>query len=72
MGAIEYVRKRLVQVRDAGKAVLLISLDLDETLALADRIAVIYEGRIVAVLDREETDERTLGLLMAGGGAVHV
>ncbi|HPE65977.1 MAG TPA: ABC transporter ATP-binding protein [Synergistales bacterium] len=72
VGAIEYVRKRLVQVRDAGKAVLLISLDLDETLALADRIAVIYEGRIVAVLDREETDERTLGLLMAGGGAVHV
>ena len=72
VGAIEYVHKRLVQVRDTGKAVLLISLDLDETLALADRIAVIYEGRIVAVLDREEADERTLGLLMAGGGTVHV
>lgn len=72
VGAIEYVHKRLVQVRDEGKAVLLVSLDLDETLALADRIAVIYEGRIVAVLDREEADERRLGLLMAGGGAVHV
>ncbi len=72
VGAIEYVHKRLVQVRDDGKAVLLISLDLDETLDLADRIAVIYGGRIVAVLDREDADERKLGLLMAGGEAVHV
>ena len=72
VGAIEYVHKRLVQVRDEGKGVLLVSLDLDETLYLADRIAVIYEGKIVSVLDREEADERKLGLLMAGGEAVHV
>ncbi|MDI9370021.1 MAG: ABC transporter ATP-binding protein [Synergistaceae bacterium] len=72
VGAIEYVHKRLVQVRNEGKGVLLVSLDLDETLGLADRIAVIFEGRIVAVLDREDADEKKLGLLMAGGEAVHV
>ncbi len=72
VGAIEYVHKRLVQVRDEGKAVLLVSLDLDEVMSLADRIAVIYGGRIVGVLDRSEADERKLGLLMAGGGANNV
>jgi ABC-type uncharacterized transport system ATPase subunit len=67
VGAIEFVHKKLIEERDNGKAVLLISLELDEVLALADRIAVIYNGKIVDVLDRQNADERLLGLLMAGG-----
>jgi ABC-type uncharacterized transport system ATPase subunit len=67
VGATEYVRKRLVEMRDQGCAVLLISVDLDEILTLSDRIAVIYEGRIVATKPVEGTDERELGLLMGGG-----
>ncbi len=67
VGATEYVRKKLVEMRDQGCAVLLISADLDEIWALSDRIAVIYEGEIVAIKDPEKTSERELGLLMAGG-----
>jgi len=67
VGATEYVRGKLVEVRNHGCAVLLISADLDEIWALSDRIAVIYEGRIVAVKDPEKTSESELGLLMAGG-----
>ena len=67
VGATEYVRGKLVEVRNHGCAVLLISADLDEIWALSDRIAVIYEGRIVAVKDPEKTNESELGLLMAGG-----
>jgi len=67
VGATEYVRSRLVDIRSKGCAVLLISADLDEIWALSDRIAVIYEGRIVAVKDPERTSETELGLLMAGG-----
>ncbi len=67
VGAIEYVRNALVQQRDQGRAVLLISYELDEVLDIADRINVIYNGRIVADLDPEETDEQAVGLLMAGG-----
>ena len=67
VGATEYVRKKLVEMRDQGCAVLLISADLDEIWALSDRIAVIYEGEIVATKDPEKTTERELGLLMAGG-----
>jgi len=55
-----------VEARDAGKAVLLVSLELDEILALADRIAVMYEGEIVGVVDRDEATEELLGLMMAG------
>jgi ABC-type uncharacterized transport system ATPase subunit len=66
VGATEYVRSKLVDMRNEGCAVLLISADLDETWALSDRIAVIYEGRIVAVKDPEKTSESELGLLMAG------
>jgi simple sugar transport system ATP-binding protein len=67
IGATEYVRGKLVEMRDRGSAVLLISADLDEIWALSDRIAVIYEGRIVAIKDPDETSEQELGLLMAGG-----
>jgi ABC-type uncharacterized transport system ATPase subunit len=67
IGATEYVRGKLVEMRDSGSAVLLISADLDEIWALSDRIAVIYEGRVVAIKDPNETSEQELGLLMAGG-----
>jgi len=67
VGATEYVRKKLLEMRDEGSAVLLVSADLDEIWALSDRIAVIYEGRIVAVKEPAETDETELGLLMTGG-----
>lgn len=68
VGATEYVRRKLVEMRDRGAGVLLISADLDEIWALSDRVAVIYEGRIVAVKDVDETDQQEIGLLMAGGG----
>jgi general nucleoside transport system ATP-binding protein len=68
VGSIEFVHKRLVAQRDAGAAVLLVSSELDEIYALADRIAVMFEGRIVAF--RPPTiSEQDLGLLMAGSGA---
>lgn len=68
VGAIEFIHKKLIEQRDAGKAVLLISLELDEILNVSDRIAVIYEGEIVGIVNPEETDHEQLGLLMAGGG----
>lgn len=67
VGAIEYIHKRIVEERDKGKAVLLVSLELDEILALSDRIAVMYGGKIVDILDRKDADEKKLGILMAGG-----
>jgi len=66
IGATEYVRRRLVEMRDKGCAILLISPDLDEILVLCDRIAVIYEGKIVAVKERDKTNELEIGLLMTG------
>ena len=66
VGAIEFVHKRLVEERDEGKAVLLVSLELDEILSLSDRILVIYEGRIVAEYGPEVSDEE-LGIAMTGG-----
>ncbi|MBV7274151.1 ABC transporter ATP-binding protein [Clostridium sp. PL3] len=67
VGAIEYIHKRLVQERDNGKAVLLVSLELDEIMALSDKIAVMYDGKVVEVLDRKDATEQKLGILMAGG-----
>ncbi len=67
VGAIEFVHKRLLAERDAGRAVLLFSLELDEVRALADRILVIYAGRIVGELPPKASDEE-LGLMMTGGG----
>ena len=66
VGSIQYIHRQVVAKRDEGVAVLLNSSELDEVLALADRIAVIYRGRIVGVLDREEANRERLGLLMAG------
>ncbi|MHA2389928.1 MAG: heme ABC transporter ATP-binding protein, partial [Candidatus Hodarchaeales archaeon] len=66
VGVIEYVHRRLVELRDAGRAILLISSDLDEVLTLSDRIAVLFEGNIVAIEDPKQTSEQRLGLLMAG------
>lgn len=67
VGAIEYIHSRLVQERDNGKAVLLVSLELDEILNVSDRIAVMYEGEVVGIVDADQTDENELGLMMAGG-----
>ncbi|MRX70655.1 ATP-binding cassette domain-containing protein [Bacillus lacus] len=66
VGAIEFIHRRLIEQRDQGKAVLLLSFELDEILNVSDRIAVIYEGQIIAVVDPKETTEQELGLLMAG------
>jgi simple sugar transport system ATP-binding protein len=66
VGAIEYIHHKLVEQRDAGKAVLLISLELDEVMNLSDRILVIYEGSIVADLNPKEITVQDLGLYMAG------
>ncbi|KFN03284.1 ABC transporter ATP-binding protein [Bacillus clarus] len=67
VGAIEFIHKKLIEQRDKGKAVLLLSLELDEILNVSDRVAVIYEGKIVAIVNAKETNEQQLGLLMAGG-----
>ena len=69
IGAIEFIHGRLLAMRDAGKAVLLVSVELDEILALADRILVMFDGRIVGELPAERAEERRIGLLMAGIGA---
>ena len=66
VGAIEFVQKQLIAQRDQGKAVLLISFELDEIINVSDRIAVIYEGQIVGEVLPEETNDRELGLMMAG------
>lgn len=66
VGAIEYIHKRLVALREQGKAVLLISFELDEIMNLADRIGVIFNGQIVGEVTPAETNEQELGLMMAG------
>ncbi|MCD1148013.1 ABC transporter ATP-binding protein [Peptoniphilus sp. KCTC 25270] len=67
VGAIEYIHRFLVEQRNKGKAVLLVSFELDEVMNLSDRIAVIFEGEIVKTLDGNVANEKDLGLLMAGG-----
>ncbi|MDR2257749.1 MAG: ATP-binding cassette domain-containing protein, partial [Treponema sp.] len=66
VGAVEYIHGKLLEMRDAGKAVLLVSTELDELLSLSDTIAVIYEGAIAAVDAADRFDERRLSLLMTG------
>ena len=66
VGAIEYIHKQLVEQRDAGKGVLLVSLELDEVMTVSDRILVMYEGEIVGQLDPKKTTVEELGLYMAG------
>ncbi len=66
VGAIEFIHKKLIEERDKGRAVLLLSFELDEIMNVSDRIAVMFDGNIVANLKPEETNEQELGLLMAG------
>lgn len=67
VGAIEYIHKRLIQARDEGKAVLVISFELDEILNVSDRIAVIHDGQIQGIVRPESTTKQELGILMVGG-----
>ena len=67
VGAIEAIHKRVLKERESGKAILLISSELSEVLTLSDRIAVMYEGKIVGILERAEATEEKLGILMSGG-----
>jgi len=69
VGSIEFIHRQLVTRRDDGMAVLLVSSELDEILSLADRVAVMYQGRVVAVLEGGEIDPDRIGLLMAGAAA---
>ncbi len=69
VGAIEYVHRYIVEQRNKGKAVLLVSFELDEVMSLSDRIDVIFEGKIVGSVRGSEANENQLGLMMAGGGA---
>lgn len=66
VGAIEFIHKRLIEQRDNGKAVLLVSFELDEVMNVSDRIAVIFDGQILDIVNPKETNEQELGLLMAG------
>ena len=68
IGAIEFIHKRIVEMRDAGAAVLLVSVELDEIMSLADRIIVMCGGRIVGEMPAASADERSLGLMMANVG----
>ncbi|KXS40838.1 MULTISPECIES: ABC transporter ATP-binding protein [unclassified Candidatus Frackibacter] len=67
VGAIEFIHRRILEQRDEGKAVLLVSAELPEVISLSDRIAVMYEGEIVDIVDAAEATEEKLGILMAGG-----
>jgi len=66
VGSIEYIHKRIVEKRDEGCAVLLVSPELDEIMELSDRIAVMYRGKIVAIVPADQATKSYIGLLMAG------
>ncbi|BAC15343.1 ABC transporter ATP-binding protein [Oceanobacillus iheyensis] len=66
VGAIEFIHKKLIEERDKGRAILLVSFELDEIMNVSDRIAVMFDGKIVADVKPEDTNEQELGLLMAG------
>ena len=66
IGAIEFIHKRIIAMRDAGKAILVVSVELEEIRSLADRIIVMFDGTITGELDSADADERKIGLLMAG------
>ncbi|MEQ9040939.1 MAG: ABC transporter ATP-binding protein [Silicimonas sp.] len=66
IGAIEFIHQQIVELRDMGKAILLVSVELDEILSLADRVAVMFDGRIMGERMTDQTDEKELGMLMAG------
>jgi simple sugar transport system ATP-binding protein len=66
IGAIEFIHEQIIALRDQGKAILLVSVELDEIFALSDRIAVMFDGQIMGVRDPAQTNEKELGLMMAG------
>jgi simple sugar transport system ATP-binding protein len=66
VGSIEYIHRRIVEQRDQGAAILIVSTELDEILAVGDRIAVIYDGQIVGILEGDDATYENLGLLMGG------
>ena len=66
IGAIEFIHQQIIALRDQGKAILLVSVELDEIFALSDRIMVMFDGQIMGERDPEQTTEKQLGLLMAG------
>jgi general nucleoside transport system ATP-binding protein len=73
VGSIEYIHRRIVEQRDAGAAIVIVSTELDEVLAVGDRIAVMFDGRIVGILQGDDATYENLGLLMGGaefGGGV--
>lgn len=72
VGAVEFIHSRLIEERDRGRAVLLMSFELDEIMNLSDRIAVMFDGKITAIVDPEETNEQEIGLLMAGSDSEKV
>src|SRR5690606_5924779 len=67
VGSIEFIHRRIVEARDSGAAVLLVSAELDEVLSLADRVGVIYRGRLAATFDRAEVTRDRVGMIMACG-----
>ena len=69
IGAIEFIHKQLIALRNEGCAILLVSVELDEIMSLSDRILVMNNGQIVGELTRKDADETALGLMMAGIGA---
>jgi simple sugar transport system ATP-binding protein len=69
IGAIEFIHKQIIALRDAGCAVLLVSVELDEILSLSDRVLVMFDGQIMGERDPAKTNERELGMMMAGMGA---
>lgn len=72
VGAIEYIHKQLIEERNHGRGVLLVSLELEEVMNVSDRILVIYEGELVADLDPKQTTEQEIGLYMAGSKRMEV
>jgi len=72
VGSIEYIHRRIVEKRDEGAAVLIVSTELDEVFALADRIAVMYQGKIVDILDPDVATTEQIGLLMGGSRPVGI
>lgn len=68
VGSIEFIHRRIIERRDSGVAVLLVSAELDEILSLADRVGVLYRGELAAVMERSDATREEIGLLMAGGG----
>jgi simple sugar transport system ATP-binding protein len=71
IGAIEFIHRKLVALRDAGAAILLVSAELEEVLSLADRILVMYQGRVVGEVDPRRVDQEEIGLMMTGGSSHH-